>query len=240
MAGLFYYLPGCAKPTADEADLKALGLGHAITSKGLTSLRVDQGPDQGKGLIVVPEWHGAPRPHRHAEGTEWRKGTDGKWWVGYVNDSRPEPMDLVRSQVYDGQVVRLRDGREWIIPRCHAVLEDRPITLPRVLDLDASATTWQARPAPEFEALCVDAYGIWSCYISQENDLEASEQIRIAVDALGANYRIGPVEAALLQLLGTQEIGKILRAMIDADEIERRAIEIAKKKASPLPDTSNT
>jgi hypothetical protein len=50
------------------------------------------------------------------------------------------------------------------------------------------------------------------------------------VDGLGLNYRIGPVEVSLLGLLTTDDVKRAVRAVTDADEIDRWASESASKR----------
>ncbi len=131
---------------------------------------------------------------------------------------------LARSRQYPGQPVTLLDGNEWLVPRCHGILEDRPAMLPRVLDLADDGETAITRVHPRFARLCEDAARFWMqfCGILPDADrLSPDQLVQLAVDALAVNYRVGKTEVvALLGLFDTDSYGKVLRAAIDADEIE--------------------
>ena len=50
-----------------------------------------------------------------------------------------------------------------------------------------------------------------------EIDVTVAEATAMAVEALGYNYRVGPIEVSALRLINQQTVGKILDAVIDFD-----------------------
>lgn len=226
-----YFFPG-HPGVIKRADFESRGLGYALAAAGdPDSAAVAAGPEGKPGVLaVVPGPAAAVLPSYKPELQRWRKGPS-KWFEGkelgfYVGCSKsqpPGPEQLARETVYPGNAVRLRDGHDWVIPRVAAILPDRGSTLPRVLDLGDDCETVVTKVDPRFEAVANAAFKFWMDFSgqSEEKDRQTGrEQIELAVAALQVNYKIGKVEAiGLLSLWGTDELGKILRATIDADEI---------------------
>jgi hypothetical protein len=239
MSGFLYFLP-TAKQCVDASDLRALGLEHALrVDAGITCNRTESGPGNLAGLTIVID--GDDMQAGFYEGKQtWRKARGGKFFVGIQNDRRPGPDDLARERLYEGTPVRLLDGNDWIVPRCFGILEDRPSTLPRALDLDDEGESVITAVHPRFEKLCHGAFDFWMEWSNQApQKLTAEQRIQLALDALAANYRIGRVEAiGLLKLLDTDSFAKVLRAMIDADEIEQYAQAQLQKKSTSAAGAS--
>lgn len=231
MSGFLYFLP-TEKRAVTADDFKAAGLGHALRDNaGISAVHTLAGPGNAAGVVCCVDGDGTPKYDPVTQ--TWRKGPNGAYHVGFANDARPAPEDLVRERVYDGAAVRLLDGNQWIIPRCFAVLDDRPPTLPRVLDFDEDGETLLSRVHPRYADLCERAFELWMEW-SAQRPLKSTNQwrVRLAADALGVNYRLGPIEAvALLNLLATDEVGLILRAVIDADAVEEFAKAQSQKKS---------
>lgn len=239
MPGFIYFIP-TDKQALTAADFEAAGLGYALTGDGVDCRPTTAGPDGRAGVLAVANAPGAAKPKHDPAGQVWRKGptkaAGPAFYVGMNKGARPGPADLVRPHAYGGTAVRLLDGQDWTVPRCHAVLDDRPPTLPRVLDVADDGESVVLRPHPAFEQLGRDALRFWLDWSGQSEDggrMTPSEQVRLAVAALAVNYRVGLLEAvALLRLWGTDEFGLVLRALIDADEVEAHL----QKKASAGAD----
>jgi hypothetical protein len=223
MRSILYFLV-TDKAAAAPADLEAVGLAHALSDHGTASVRV-RGPENLEGLLIAANGAAGETPALvyQSEKQAWRKGPGGKYFVGVDRAAMPGPDDLARAKIYPGQAVKLLDGNEWIVPRCVGMLDDRPMTLPRQLDLADDGETAIARPHPRYEALCARAFDWWLQWSrqSETKKLTTGEQLDLAIAALAVNYRIGKLEAvSLLGLFGTDEFGLVLRAMIDADEVD--------------------
>lgn len=239
MPGFLYFLP-TDKRSATDADLKAAGLGYALNGdRGVTSVHTTSGPGGQSGLVVAINGHDGNSivpAYRPAQQT-WRKGAGGKFHVGMQSDQRPGPAELVRSRIYDGEAVRLLDGNEWIVPRCYGALPDRPSTLPQAIDLDEDGETLIGRPHPRFAKLCDEVFRFWQEWSGTGGEgfkpTTGAEQVQLAADGLAVNYRVGRVETvALLALWGTDEVGLVLRALIDADETEAYYAAQSQKKST--------
>jgi hypothetical protein len=229
--GFIYFFPKLGgRQTVQARDFEACGFGHALTGPGVESRGTTAGPDGLAGVLAVPSRPGAPMP-RFDKSQIWRKGPLRKdrddnevfAYVGMSGDpaERPGPEDLAREHVCPGNEVTLLDGNAWVVPRCYAFLEDRPATLPRVLDVADDGETAVSRIAPAFQQLNADAFRFWMDFTNQSAEgerLNGAEQIRIATDAMAVNYRVGRLEImAMLGLWGTVEFGRVLRAMVDGD-----------------------
>lgn len=240
-----YFFPNPATPLIGRAEFEAAGLGYALPAAGgVESGPVAAGPGGSPGLLAaVPPVNGPavplayrPDAQRWRRGrTRWVEGKELTWWVGCDTARPPGPAELERETVYPGNVVCLRDGNEWIIPRATAIAPERPSTLPRVLELAEDGDAVLTRVDPRFEALSLAAFGFWLDWSGQSEEKDrqtAAEQLDLAVAALQVNYRVGKVEAiGLLSLLSTTQLGEALRALVDADAVT----EFLKKKVASAP-----
>ncbi len=268
MSGLLYFIAG-ARGRLTDRKLIDLGLGHALEKGGTAQAELRAGPDGLEGVLVRFDSGPAAEamPCRFEADQVWKKmvgkehgqvahatpehGQDARatpehgqdahvTYLGWVKDAPPGPGELRRGVVYDGESVELRDGHRWVIPRAHAVLEDRPTTLPQVLELD-EAGNWVGRPEERFAGICADAWKIWEMFQAGAGmSLPAAEAIRIAVAALACNYRVSAAEVSALGLLNTSHLDAIFAALIDAGEVLARAVAIQKKKDSPAGDGAST
>jgi hypothetical protein len=249
--GLLYFIE-TDKGTLTATDLRAAGLGYALEGDGVEARQLHDGPGGGRGVICVPQpavpQSTSPPPAKFDRATQtWRRGpaagAGGKFWVGFNNDARPGPDQLARARRYAGTPVRLLDDHDWIVPRCVAILEDRPPTLPYVFDLADDGQTVTASIDPRYTRLCDAAFDLWLAFSGQQQQqatrsakLTGTQQVQLACDALAVNYRLSMLEAVgLLKLIGTEQRNAILRAMIDADEVEAAYFRATEEKKSPPP-----
>jgi hypothetical protein len=225
--GFLYFFPTNehTKQIITAAEFAAAGFAHALPEGGANCCVTTAGPDGLAGLIAVPP--GGPSPRYDKSHQVWRKSParGGKTlaYVGVAADAKPGPAELARPRMFDGNAVKLLDGNEWIIPRCHAVLDERPPTLPLQLDVGDDAETILYKPMAQYEQLSRDAFRLWMDFWKPEEKdrLTSADHIRMAVAAIQVNYRICLLEAVgLLGLWGTNELKLILRAMIDADAVD--------------------
>ena len=90
--------------------------------------------------------------------------------------------------------------------------------------------------------MCDAAFAWWQEWSGQtDGGITGDQQIQLAIDALSVNYRVGKVEIlSLLGLWSTDEFSLILRALIDADEIENQLAAAKAKKNTSVAGESNT
>ncbi len=119
MAGFLYWWPD---HTGDVtlARAKTAGLAYAFDAPPKWSAGYT-GPDDRRGVVFGQD---VDTKIDRASQT-WRKipKSPVDAWVGYENDAKPGPEDLIREQQIDGHVVKLLDGREWLIPVARAAAD---------------------------------------------------------------------------------------------------------------------
>lgn len=216
MSGFFYYLPGSQSPKL--ADAINAGLGYAFPSfaaRGCMS-----GPDGDIGAVcgVTSEQLGY-----FANRQTWRRIPGSSAWVGYYTDAPPTPEDLARTEQIDGHKVKLCDGRYWLCPIARG---PEGVVLPRYADLDDEGHWTAGRVQPQHEAFLRIAEEFWCVFAGGEaNDdgivFNFDGLNESAVGCLAVNYRLGPIEAAILQLfdlpgkLVDARAMKVLEAAVD-------------------------
>jgi hypothetical protein len=235
MPQFLYFVP-TDRPGLTPKDLRAAGLGY-LGIKHNPPARLGAGPEQKNGIVFAADGK-SPAAYKPAEQT-WLPGPDGKYFVGRANaEEPPGPDDLNRLRFVDGEPILLPDERTWTVPICRSIV--RGSTLPEAIVLGADGKTWTMKELPEFTALCRVAERLWAQWWTSTSDgadaeknvdIEVGweESVSVAVDALGVNYRLGPVEASSLGLLTSESVGAILRAIIDLPELTR----VARQKKHP-------
>ncbi|MBL4701954.1 MAG: hypothetical protein JKX85_11920 [Phycisphaeraceae bacterium] len=216
-----YYIPNIDK--ADHAVLAKHGLAYAFadSKSNPTSNSVIGGPDGGNG-VVTPGI--GVEDARYLKDTQtWRKYKGV--WVGYNNDEKPGPSDLIRKDALDGYEVVLGDQNQWVVPLARSLSEsDGPASfscyLPTKIDLDEDGKWIEGATIKKYEHLWPIACGFWDKIrgaVIEDGKIafDFSGETEFAIIALQANYRIGPMEAVLLELLDAGTAVEILKAMVD-------------------------
>jgi len=230
MAGFLYYLPGQTRGSLTDRNLADMGLAYAL-ERPWTAAQVTTGPDAAGGLILGPNNH--PDVGYYQDRQQWQALLAGPW-VGWLPADKPGPADLARSEQLSGQLVRLGDGQEWLVPLARGQSEQDGAlvwfcALERKMELTAAgnwapadvverwaqlwrlAETWQAaRWGANIDDAPEGADNV-SLAVEMTNDEAAAG----AVLALQANYRLGPVEAGILGLLTSRTMVAVLDALID-------------------------
>jgi len=248
MSGFLYFIP--TAPAADGAKLAELGLDKLLgphTAQG----HIDIGPDGGAGGTLV--WAAGPSapPARYdAESQRWYPHTPPgaaacDYWLGFVTDARPGAEDLARDRQIPGRQIVLGDGSAWEAPTARlADLDMAPTTaLPCRYSLDDAGRTLTAVVA-DHETLWAMASETWLTLVGavaadsgladgeMESTMTNERARQIAAAALGANYRLGPLEADALELLTTDNVQEILQTLVDFQAFIELCDAEAKKKAS--------
>lgn len=249
-ASFLYFVPrNSTVPIQSVDQLKEADLSYILPlNKGMVSVHTLSGPGAQGGALVTID---GSTPKYDAEKQIWRKGLNGKYWVGYWNDKKPTPDDLLREKSLSGQSVTLLDENDWTIPVCVPNIfgsEGNGITLPQEYDLDDNGTLI-ARTHRMYAPLAERCYKQFQDYMGWVEEGEAKpdahqqflERVDLACDLLAVNYRVSKVEIiGLLGLLGSEAYAKVLRAAIEADAIDGSLEEMGKKMlASGDSDTSD-
>lgn len=234
-----YYFPGERRVTAEM--IKVEGLEYALDPGKLTSCQVHGGPDGGAGVVCGGANVMASRVGHFQQHQTWRKCPRHDHWVGLDQRFIPQPEQLLRPEALRGHLVTLGDGNQWLVPVARAFFSEGDelryyCALPHQVDLDDDGHWVVGDVARTFRHLWDLASKYWDCKHESavEGDqvtLEFDELHDAALTALAANYRLGKVEAVLLELFKGDAAVQVLEALIDAPTLA----DLIKKKA----DTSS-
>ena len=228
MAGFLYFLPRQKGVTAD--DLRRVGLGPVLDGASFSVAEViGKGPSGGPGALVTPtpvhpdgrEAVAAFQPAEQA----WHDA--GKFHAGFWLNRPPAPPDLVRPRILDGYLVELQGGSQWAVPvaRHHA----RGTALDTSVYLGPDGGLLEGDVLAEYADLAAHGDRVWDSFRAEQGlldegeapppELERAEAFKIAVEALGFNYRLGLAEASLLGMRGRflTKVGvqAVLRCLFD-------------------------
>jgi len=251
MAGFLYFVPGLHGLNKD--DLVRLGLAEVFAGVAPTCRECTPGPDGGPGVVLAAppnEYAGGIMPavgfHRSTQ--TWHKA--GSYWLGIETENPPRPADLQRPETIDGYRLRLEDGRDWLIPVARHF--EKGSVMPRRLCLGPEGEViFEA--LPRYARFCTNVELIWrDCrrlfrMLSEGEEpltLTDKQVLDFAVEALGVNYRVAIPEAALLQILTTQNMNLILNLVVDLPAylaVQKDTAEAVKKNdPSSTPDGCNS
>jgi hypothetical protein len=221
MANLLYFIPNVRR--LHKPELAAAGL--VLASESVSHVPLDRdGPGGAGGLLcsLVPQAAGGRQaefgyfPARQA----WAAVNGGRYWIGFDKSDPPRPIDLQRRELIAGHPVKLNDGHEWHIPA--ARLFPQGSAFPAVLRLgpDDRLVT---EVVPEYRGLVGQVERLWPVFIGEAGATDVGltdEQIwSLCVDALRANYCVGPREVSVLGLLTTRCWYEVLAALVDAPTV---------------------
>ena len=162
----------------------------------------------------------------------WEKSLNGKHWVGYWLDAKPTAADLARDDQIDGHLIRI-EGAEWLIP-CARVFPEGT-KMPRSMMLGADGKVY-GKVLGKYQAFCRQAEVLWDDlnrligWAEGEQVLNAAAKFRLVVEALGFNYYVGVDEVNALEVLTTENIERVLWAIVDGPALVEH-VEESKKKA---------
>jgi hypothetical protein len=206
MPSLLIYLPG--RPSAQAADLAAVGLGDLLDAAAVSAFTVDRGPDGGGGSVAY--W-GDEMPSLDDYTFEPAKGRKegAPCWLGKPKEGKLGPADLARKKQQLGADVLLADGQAWCVPIARQ--------LPLLLGLDDSGA-WTGVVAPQYRAFYEAAWSALEWLAPGADNLrrvDAQAGADFAASALSINYRVNRDVIALLGLLTTELIFEIAEAAVE-------------------------
>lgn len=250
MRHFLYYLPGLQTPPT-EALIKSEGLAPSV-GDGCRSRGTDSGPDSTAGQVVAPAGEAGIGywPDRQT----WMKC--GSYWIGWENGKQPGPEDLKREELIEGEMVKMGDGREWLIPMIRSTI--RGTCLPQGLVLNEEGE-WSPRPMKVYQELSADAERLWEWFelaivgdeslpteADKDKIVQASteELADIVCHAMSVNYKVARSEVSALGLLNDFTIVAACRAIVDWASLVKmgKALERqnAGKQEAPTSDTPST
>lgn len=165
MASFLYYVPG-GKRGIRVADVPELAyafevglLSHDIVADGL---------DGGAGVIIAERGFPAERLGYYPDRQTWRRVPGTRYHVGVDRERMPRPEELARQRPVNGHLVRLADGREWLVPMAiqHVVTEQdeyvgRSSALPTSATLDDDGRWVAGEPLAKYAQLWEIACAWW-------------------------------------------------------------------------------
>jgi hypothetical protein len=213
--GILYYLPGL--DAAGPEVIAEAGLTYALPSdQPITHTKVQtNGPDNGRGVLVA-DGKLEPALVRIRPELVWVNG--GAVWIGHDPKNSPTPELLQRVEMLSGELVKMADSREWIIPKARAWSGAEngagwlPM-LPTAAVLD-EAGHWTSGGIVKRYQRIWDLAARWFDFrleaLGGEEDEErelagytVAEMLDAVCELLTANYRLGRREISILGLLDT-------------------------------------
>lgn len=214
MAHYSIYIPDVVGSNA-AAHLERVGMADLLDPSGANCFEVPIGgldeADDAAAHGVLIAWQDGPtaiggdnqkwRPVRIPRGESVAERPD--FWIGWLTHWPPTPRDLYRVDALGGRRVRLRDGREWMIPIA--------TLLPAFETLDV-----RGLPSREIDAryrqLWDDAARYHDHVLKWAMECRATgetvpmialgDEFEAACRCLAANYRINATVARALSLVG--------------------------------------
>lgn len=255
MAGFLYFRSGDQRPVTKEV-VSSLELGYAFPA-GVQSGQVGNNSPSGKqGVVFADEKrHQGRRVGYFPSEQTWRKmpNREGRpeLWVGFWNDAKPGPEDLVRGNMIPGEVaMTLGDGNRWVIPTLaefDSEKRDGDCTLPAPLDFDDEGNLFTTAPVGEYGELweAVHPVAVGVCFGGTEPDAEIREpsekDIRAAAfRLLRTNYVVDMPELVMLGCLRNDSTFRtIVIASCRGQWLMDAINELSKKNDSPTPENGS-
>lgn len=238
MGRVLYYLPSVVKQEDFLAERAAVfGTDPSVEHRGVSG-----GPDGGEGEVLSLSSGVGRVAYLKAE-QEWAQVPGRAWWMGWDRASPPAPRDLARPEQLRGRAVRLADGQDWIVPTARLWIEHEgralPVdALPQKLGVGADGRL-AFSPLARYRTLADAGLRVWQGLNVAQGaisiTLPLNDEWQIAVDALSANYHVGPEEVTALGLLTTANLASLLLALIDFEGFVSvlKALEEAAAKKAP-------
>jgi len=252
----YYFLPGVNRDQITKSVIVNAGLGEVLRDRltladlngegNLALAAVVKGPEGHSGTILIGK-PASPANNSNNLGDDealigyyparqtWVKSAAG-YWIGWETDKLPTADDLVRDKPVDGYEVMLGpddNPQPWLCPVIRLALGE--CGLPDVWSLEAGKVVSRVRPDWQW---AWDLSGkIWDWY-SQSQSIPKEQAFLWAAKLLGINYRVGPDEVGILQLIGRDAYDEILCAAINGPLVERWRE--AQKKSDSQPTAELT
>jgi hypothetical protein len=224
---LLVYVPNSPETSPLET-LKRVGL-YELHDEGPACVGAavnGHGPDGGGGALFGwpgigevlamnlerQEWH-ALKPHGDLPG--------GRAWIGWDKSKPPTPETLARKRQLSGEILRLEDGNEWLVPIASQ--------LPKRIGIDEATGRIAGVVAPKYREFFDLAWGVMAKFMDRGDGkiaIEWEEGFPAAVRILAMNYRLTRDLADVLGIIGDQLIWKIpatcCEAVAMADLVQKK------------------
>lgn len=177
-----------------------------------------RGPGDLSGTIIAYQTFAGDVPRRlgyYANEQRWMPVGDGtQCWIGIDTDEPPKPEDLRRRKEHSGYTLELGDGNRYSVPVIRR--PDGSTGLPTDLYFDAVGKLCEPiKPAYERYWEASKEVSEWFFGDTQPEVIDTAKAFRLAVDALGINYRFGMQEQNALRLIDKENFITLLMLTID-------------------------
>lgn len=250
-----YFLPGLTKDQLapqerlDRSVLRARGLADVFADCDYRDCLLNEpsslGPGDKSGLYLtyqVPVTCELPRrTGYYPDEQEWHPVGDGSLlWIGIDKSSPPTAADMVRKRIYHGYYFTLADDQQWAVPVIRR--PDGSTELPCDMVFDAAGNVVEpikrAYVSYWEESADVAEWFFTSQGFDQQHFSKA-RALRLAIRALGLNYRYGVNEQNVVRAIDTLNWVSVLGATVDLPKM----IELTEQKKSAVAtvaEPSNT
>jgi len=209
-------------------DVARAGLTYAFEAPPLVRAST-MGPGEKPGFVVSVDdelgYYPIKQTWRRMSNVECRMSNEPRpiRWVGKTTGREIAPAELCRRRTLNGHRVTLADGREWLCPAARKLVDslDGAVqwhnALPHRWDVDDAGRWIMGSVLPRYAELWEEVEWVWDYFKRADGGtaVDGQKAGHAAALALGANYRVGPVECGLLSLIDDQTVFEVLGALID-------------------------
>lgn len=221
MAGFLYYMPNVkGKPNLKKID------GFGTNPKLGSTRQVEVGPDGNKGVVFEIEGRSNGRRDLgfYPSKQKWESFAKGKIWLSVIDDDKPIPDDLIKSERIPGHYCELEDGNKWLIPVARKM--HLGCVLPQSILIDNEGK-YIMIPTERYLELQAYADNAFYDFMIEKGQLDGEykfvdprELYRLGSVALGTNYQIAEYEITMLKLLTNYNCNAIANLIIDLPSLE--------------------
>lgn len=207
------------RPFSDNKYFKETGLCGIFEGSRNLSIPTAEGPEGPTGTMLSP---GPMLPGEMCydkEKQEWRPSLCGKYWVGFIKDKKPTPMDLQRKSLVKGEEI----AGGWVAPQARLL----PCQW-----IPCEDGTWTEGPEEKYKRLWEISEFVWDGMSDDDKfKQEVSPVLKdLCVEIMAFNYRIGKLEAFLCGLTTDTYACSIVRSLLDIRSLEEVSGDGGKKK----------
>jgi hypothetical protein len=253
-----YFLPEAGDPAAARARLLELAP-HLAQVRGGCRVKPYEPPEEVDGhlacseVVTGPQGEGRILAIAPFKNGEWAVGYDldkQEWheldgyWLGHSKDRLPGPKELRRKRILESRPVTIA-GAQWQIPvvRRYMIVRgslQKVVLLPTQRHIGEDDRWQEGEVLDRFKALWTEVEFQLEEFerLARGEEKRLPEQdlfrrdVALVLEALKANYHVGPGEASVLGLVTDETVVEIFRALVDMPGLE--AI-MAATGAAPAP-----
>lgn len=202
----------------------------SLASVGLSQLQenasqqeiLGNGPDGGAGVLYT--WT-VPAGIYFGTRATWIRQHTGAYWVGILPEHPPNPGDLLRPNVFDGEELALGDGNLWRIAAAGR--------LPQVYRINAATGELEQEIRSQFREYFEECQRWFNLLLSIDSEKFQAMVPRdwwdFCLRALSQNYRICPEVASYLGLLDSTLLIQCAIAAVQGAQIKAAEQDLQKK-----------